>query len=550
VIAAGWAGTTGVSGGTAGWIAVGLCVLATIPAGLRWLRVAQREHYLPGAVSRFAFRWWVSRPSGIALGVGALICAGLSVEWPVAAIGTAIAGAVGPIGLRVRARTAPLAWTPRLVRLAIAFAVLQAAIVGIVGVLLRAPAVSAIGLLASPRVMDLACVFMLPVERRLVRPYLDRAKDRLARVHPRVVAVTGSYGKTSTKQAIAHMLSGSVSVVASPASFNNRTGLARAVNEHLADGTEVFVAEMGTYGPGEIAELCEWIRPEVSVITAIGPVHLERFGSEEKVLEAKSEIVVTSEVAVLATDDPRLARLADRLAAEGRSVVRCSARDAGADVLVEREGGTTGTLRVSVQGRVIRDGLHNSARESNLACAVGVVLALGLPLEPAVSRLEGLPSSAHRLERTKGSSGALLLDDTYNSNPAGAAVALSVLAELGSESHRRVVVTPGMVELGRLQQRENAALARSVAAVATDLVVVGRTNRRALLEGALEGAETGSGSGPETGPRSGPETGPGSGPRLSVVQVPTRDAAVSWVQANVGPGDVVLFENDLPDHYP
>jgi UDP-N-acetylmuramoyl-tripeptide--D-alanyl-D-alanine ligase len=126
------------------------------------------------------------------------------------------------------------------------------------------------------------------------------------------------------------------------------------------------------------------------------------------------------------------------------------------------------------------------------------------------------------------------LDDTYNSNPAGAAVALSVLAELGSESHRRVVVTPGMVELGRLQQRENAALARSVAAVATDLVVVGRTNRRALLEGALKDGEA----------------GPGSGPRLSVVEVPTRDAAVSWVQANVGPGDVVLFENDLPDHYP
>jgi UDP-N-acetylmuramoyl-tripeptide--D-alanyl-D-alanine ligase len=162
------------------------------------------------------------------------------------------------------------------------------------------------------------------------------------------------------------------------------------------------------------------------------------------------------------------------------------------------------------------------------------VLALGLPVEAAVSRLENLPSSAHRLESTTGSSGALLLDDTYNSNPAGAAVALSVLAEMGVDSQRRVVVTPGMVELGQLQQRENAALGRSVAAVATDLVVVGRTNRRALLEGAMESGESGS----------------SRGPHLSVVQVPTREAAVSWVQANVGPGDVVLFENDLPDHYP
>src|ERR1700722_8416864 len=370
VIAAGWAGTTSVSGGTVGWIAVGLCALAPIPAGLRWVRVAQREHYLPGAVSRFAWRWWVSRPSGVVLGVAAVVCAGLAVEWPVAAMGTAIAGAVGPIGLRIRARTAPLAWTPRLIRLAAVFALLQAAIVGIVSVVLRAPAVSAFALLASPRVMDLACAFMLPVESRLVRPYLDRARDRLARVRPRIVAVTGSYGKTSTKQAIAHILSGIVNVVASPASFNNRTGLARAVNEHLADGTDVFVAEMGTYRPGEIAALCEWLPPEVAVITAIGPVHLERFGSEDRVLGAKSEILVKCDVAVLATDDSRLAGLADRLSGEGRRVVRCSAKDASADVLVEREGGPKGTLRVTVHGRVVGEGLHNSGRESNLACAV------------------------------------------------------------------------------------------------------------------------------------------------------------------------------------
>lgn len=539
MIGSDWAGSASVSGGNTGWIVVGMCALATVPAGLRWLRVAQREHYLPGAVSRFALRWWVSRPSAVALGLAALICAGLSIEWPVAAIGTALAGAVGPPGLRVRARTSPLAWTPRLLRLGVTFAILQAAIVGIVGAVLRAPAVCALALLVSPRVVDLACAFMVPVEARLLRPYLERAKERLRRVRPRVIAVTGSYGKTSTKQAIAHILSGTVSVVASPASFNNRAGLARAVNEHLADGTEVFVAEMGTYGPGEIAELCKWIRPEVAVITAIGPVHLERFGSEERVLEAKSEIVAECDVAVLATDDVRLAALADKLIADGRRVVRCSSRDPDADVLVERQGGATGTVRVSVGGRIIRDEIHNSARESNLACAVGVVIALGLELDAAVARLEGLPSSAHRLEPTTGSSGALLLDDTYNSNPAGAAVALSVLAELGAGSQRRVVVTPGMVELGRLQQIENAALGRSVAKVATDLVVVGRTNRRALLEGARQSVQP-----------SADQPSAGRASDLSVVQVADREAAVSWVQANVGAGDVVLFENDLPDHYP
>ena len=114
-----------------------------------------------------------------------------------------------------------------------------------------------------------------------------------------MVAITGSYGKTTTKQYTAHLLSGSFRVVASPASFNNRMGLARAINEQLAPGTEVFIAEMGTYGRGEIAELCTWIRPEVSAIVAIGPVHLERFKTEERIVSAKSEILDGAKVGVL-----------------------------------------------------------------------------------------------------------------------------------------------------------------------------------------------------------------------------------------------------------
>ena len=175
-----WTGSPTVSGGAIGWVAVGLCGLATIPAGLRWLRVAQREHYLPGSVSRFAFRWWGSRPSNVALGVGAFVCAGLAVQWPVAAIGTALAGAAGPIGLRLRTRTSALDWTPRLFRLAVVFAVLQAAIVAALGVLLRVPAVSALGAArlaadTGPRVRLTA-----PLEKRLVRPYVEQARARLA----------------------------------------------------------------------------------------------------------------------------------------------------------------------------------------------------------------------------------------------------------------------------------------------------------------------------------------------------------------------------------
>ena len=118
------------------------------------------------------------------------------------------------------------------------------------------------------------------------------------------IVLGGSYGKTSTKGYLAHLLAGRYSVVASPRSFNNRAGLARTVNELLVPGTDVLIAEMGAYGPGEIAELCRWLPPEVAVITAIGPVHLERFKSLDRTLAAKAEITVGAETVVLNVDDP------------------------------------------------------------------------------------------------------------------------------------------------------------------------------------------------------------------------------------------------------
>src|ERR1019366_4571845 len=142
-----------------------------------------------------------------------------------------------------------------------------------------------------------------PVEARLSKRFVDEASKRLIAVDPKVVAITGSYGKTSTKGYVAHLLSGRFRVLATPRSFNNQAGLARTVNELLLPGTEVFIAEMGTYGVGEIASMVEWVRPDVSVLTAIGPVHLERFETLETTLRAKSEIAEDAEVVVVNIDD-------------------------------------------------------------------------------------------------------------------------------------------------------------------------------------------------------------------------------------------------------
>jgi UDP-N-acetylmuramoyl-tripeptide--D-alanyl-D-alanine ligase len=519
------------SAGAAAWVAMALCVAATGVAGVRWLRVAQREHYLPGSATRFARRWWVVRWANAAL--GALGVAGVLAAWwvPAAAVLAGAAAAAGPVGLGVRGRTSPLAWTRRLRTLAVTWAVLVTVVV-VVGAVTGVPApVAALAAVGAPVLVDVASLVTQPIERSLAERYVARAAARLSVVAPTVVAITGSYGKTSTKRHVADLVAGTRAVVASPASFNNRAGLARAVNEHLSDDAEVFVAEMGTYGPGEIAALCAWCPPDVSVITAIGPVHLERFGSEERILEAKSEITAAASVVVLAVDDPRLAALADQLVAGGRRVVRAGTRP-GADVVVQpRPGSPDGSVDVVLDGRPAWESLSLPAgvQPSNVACAVAVARELDVPLADVGKRLSTLAPANHRLESAVAPGGFVILDDTYNSNPAGARAALGALARVEPMPRtpgeaRRVVVTPGMVELGSRQHDENRRFAAAVVEVATDLVVVGRTNRRALLEGA------------------------GGGVRVTVVE--TRAEAVAWVRSALGPGDAVLYENDLPDHYP
>jgi len=579
--------------------AVVVCVAGTALAGLRWLRVAQREHYLPGACSRFAARWWSVRPGNLALGALAVAAAVLAAWWPIAAVLTGAVVAGGPLGLSLKGRTSPLAWTRRLRVLASVVVAVEVVVLAVgaglevvLGTGAALAVAAAVGALGAPLAVDVALAITAPMERRAAEVFVGRAAERLARVDPVVVAITGSYGKTSTKSAIVHLVATTRAVVGSPASYNNRAGLARAVNEHLTEDTEVFVAEMGTYGPGEIAELCRWCPPRISVITAIGPVHLERFGSEDRILEAKSEILDGAETVVLNVDDPRLSALADRLAAGGRVVVRCSAAGGGAgaagvgagaagggagvdagvgagvDVMVDvgrSDARAPVTLRAFGEIADVPGGLPPGVHPGNLACAVAVAVSLGIPLATLVPAIARLPDVDHRLSTTRSTQGVAILDDTYNSNPAGCRRALAALAALtapvpsplGSQGGmtgdpgtgvigapagdrtadptrdlagvtgggRRVVVTPGMVELGPVQRAENEAFGVEAARVATDLVIVGRTNRRALLEGAGRGG-------------------------VATVVVEHREEAVAWVRSHLGEGDAVLYENDLPDHYP
>ena len=544
-----------------------------ISAG-RWLRVSQREHYGIGRTSRFARRWWLLDWANRAWLIGAAAGVVLSGTYWWAPSITAAAVVIGPQGLDIRGRTSPLAWTRRLATLATTLALLWLVLVG-VGLLagLAAP-VLAVLLFGMPLWVDVSLALLAPFEAVLSRRWVHRAQQRLERIDPVRVAITGSYGKTTIKGYLRQLVEGTRSVVATPASFNNTAGVCRSVNEHLALGTEVFIAEMGTFSPGEIAAMTRWVRPSVSILASIGPVHLERFGSLDRIVAAKSEIFATSRTAILNIDAYGLRAEADRLAASGLRVIRCSTQDANADVTVlwaaeSSDGGivnpgaepgddadasfegmvdeATVPRRITVFGREVDTRPLGHAAPGNVACAVAAASVLGVSDDDIARRLADLPTPEHRRTAAHSEGGVMVIDDTYNSNPAGARAALRMLAN--TDAARRVVVTPGMVELGRSQGHENRLLGEQAARVADDVLIVGRTNRTSLLGGAT-GWDDATARRATRGRGARSLVHDRTEARATVRCVADRDEAVRWVRAHLQSGDAVLYENDLPDHYP
>jgi UDP-N-acetylmuramoyl-tripeptide--D-alanyl-D-alanine ligase len=499
----------------------------------RWLRVLQREHYEPSSMRRFLGRWSspqvasaksperskTKRPVTPSHVLIFLLVVAVAVRSdPFIVLVTALYGLFCPQGLSMRGRTSPLRWTRRLVITASVATFISVAI-GVAGLFTVRPWLAFVATVwGVPLTLEVTSRLLAPYEFRHSQKFVDQAVARLARVRPRIVAITGSYGKTSTKNHLVDLLSGEGGVVASPRSFNNRAGLSRAINENLADDSRIFIAEMGTYGPGEIRELCSWCPPEIAIVTAIGRVHLERMKDIEVIDSSKFEITERASTVVLNIDDVRLARWVARLTPTKR-VRTAGSRNEEASVRVVADGNQ---WIVQVDGvTVATTDQVSGVQATNLACALAGALELGLATGDVAERIARVTAVANRSNVATAPSGVVVIDDTFNANPASAASALALLSSLAITG-RRVVVTPGLVELGDEQYGANTELARKVASIGATLVAVGRTNAVALRVGFV----------------------------APMQRFDTRDDAVAWVRATLQPGDGVLYLNDLPDHYP
>jgi UDP-N-acetylmuramoyl-tripeptide--D-alanyl-D-alanine ligase len=295
----------------------------------------------------------------------------------------------------------------------------------------------------------------------------DLGRSARARIGARVVGVTGSVGKTSTKDLLAGVLQTTYRTAASEKSFNNELGLPLTLFG-ADDGTEAAVLEMGARGVGHIATLCEIAQPTVGVLTRVEGVHLENFGSLEAVAQTKGELVEAlpaAGIAVLNADDPNVAAMAARTRAR---VLTYSARGGTADLTasgVTLDAGLRASFTLhSPWGSIpIRLGARGEHQVGNALAAAAAGAGLGVELEKVAEGLYAAALSGLRMELVQTATGFTVINDAYNANPTSMAAALRALARV--DAVRRVAVLGTMAELGA----DSAAAHREVAELALSL---------------------------------------------------------------------------------
>ena len=499
---------------------------------LQMLHIFQLEGYRPEQyvswIKKNLSRIYLQRPFYVAMVVSLIVCFN-----PLPNINAAVAVFAALFGWVISVKETngakvkkKLSFTPRMKRLCAAAALLCIGIAFLA--IFVTPYVLIVAALLFPLITLGAGWLMRPIENAVNQKYLNQAKKKLdAQPSLIKIGITGSFGKTSTKFILASMLEQKYSVLATPSSFNTPMGLTKVINNDLKPSHEVFIAEMGARHVGDIRELVDLVHPQYGIITSVGKQHLETFHTLENIVNTKYELIEglpADGCAFFANDNGLVSAMYDRT--EKKRFL--SGFDKKCDVYADDlEVGATGSFfTLHAQGTAMKMhtallGKHNI---SNILVCAAAALHLGVSLEQIASALKKLKPIDHRLALMPGANGMIIIDDTFNSNPMGTKAALEVLK---SFQGRKVVLTPGMVELGEAEQELNREFGRQMAECADAVILVGEKRTEPILAGLREK----------------------NFDENKIAVAPTLDEAVKLIGNYAGSGDVVLFENDLPDNY-
>lgn len=424
----------------------------------------------------------------------------------------------------------PLVYTARVKRLLITFAILvialgavSVAVGGGVGIILLGAAA-----VLCPLFIILANILNAPIEKAVRNYYINDAKKMLAS-HKRlkIIGITGSFGKTSVKYYLTALLGAKYNVLMTPESYNTPMGVVKTIRTSLRATHDIFVCEMGAKYVGDIKELCDIVHPQNGIVTSIGEQHLESFGSVQNIINTKYELA-----AGIPEDGKLYINISSDTVNKNRpyraAVTYGLTPDAdyyATDISVSGAG-TVFTLCHGGETQQYRTRLIGEANVVNIVGAIAAANdAYDIPLSDLKSAVANLKCVPHRMELID-RGGMIIIDDAFNSNPTGAAAALRTVALFDAV---KIIVTPGMIELGEKSDELNAGLGSNAAAVCDYIVAVGEKQAKPIVKGALDAGFDES--------------------RIHVAK--TFGDAMNFVNSvnSNGKKKVVLLENDLPDNF-
>ncbi len=374
---------------------------------------------------------------------------------------------------------------------------------------------------------------LAPFQQRINDKYIVEAREKLARMDPQRIGITGSFGKTTVKHILAEILEGSAPVFYSRGSINTVLGLTRHIRQRLQWSHKYFIAEMGAYGEGSIDRLCDFAQPTLGIVTAVGDAHTERFGSIDAIARAKSELVAyvcgNGGSAVINAEVLRHAPFAALKEKYGAQVITVAAENA--DVIVNAQPAAGGGWTIGLHWS---DGAHGDVSfelpllgdHNVMNAALAVVLTLHVDpdlLDDLPYFTKAVSQIPHRLQKVESPGAPLILDDAYNANELGFKSAVATLHDLAKErGGRAILVTPGVAELGMEHDAVHARLAETCNEFCDTIYIVNPSRIRSFADGLDRG-------------------------RVNVIEVASFYEARAKIDVDITAQDVVLYENDLPD---
>ena len=370
-----------------------------------------------------------------------------------------------------------------------------------------------------------------PIEERINKKYYIQASEKIKSMNINSVGITGSYGKTSTKFIAETILNEKYKVLKTPESYNTPMGISKIINNQLTDDYDVFIAELGATKTGDIDEVAKLTNPKFGIITSIGPCHLETFKSIDNIMRTKYELIENlpdDGTAIFNYDNDYVKRLADKTFKQKLlyGIDNIEETDIfAADIHVDSLGSSFSLCINSLGTIECRTKLLGRHNILNILAGAAIASVLGLSLDEIKRGISKLEAVEHRLKLIDHGTGVLVIDDAFNSNPDGVKAALDVLNSF--IDRRKIIVTPGMVELGSIEETENYIFGELIASVCDIVILVGEKQTLPIYQGMKKHNFN----------------------EDNLYVVNSLNEATEVLKTLTKVNDVVLFENDLPDTY-